>query len=66
MKTSNHDRLVTISISIGRDGDVFEDMQCHGNSWGDVYRGIHLVRDEVDRLIRERRGCPFNPKSIKP
>jgi hypothetical protein len=57
------ERLITIEIGIGRDGSVFQDTQTHGNDWADVYRGIHAVRDEIDRLIADRRECPFNPKN---
>jgi hypothetical protein len=55
------ERLVTITIGIGRNGDIYEDTQTHGNSYADVYRGIHAVKAEVERLIGERRECPNNP-----
>ncbi len=57
------DLLVTITIAIERDGSVHQDTQCHGNRWADVYRGMHGVKAEVERLIADRRECPFNPKN---
>jgi hypothetical protein len=56
------DPLLTITISIDRDGNVYDDTQTHGNSFADVYRGFVAVRGEIDRQIAERRKCPFNPK----
>ena len=56
------DVLVEYHIRIMRDGSVWNDVQCHGNPFSDVYRGMRLVRDEVDRQIAERRECPFNPR----
>jgi hypothetical protein len=58
-----HEPLVEYHITIARNGDVTNDTLCHGNSFAEVYRGMHLVRDEVDRIIRDRRACPFNPKT---
>lgn len=56
------DRLVTITISVDREGNIFEDTQCHGNSWADVYRGKLLVKARLEELVARRRECPFNPK----
>ena len=56
------DPLVTITLSIDRNGDVYDDTQTHGNSFADVYRGFIAIKAEVDRQIGERRNCPFNPK----
>jgi hypothetical protein len=56
------DRLITITVGIGRNGDIYEDTQTHGNSWADVYRGMHAVKAEIERLIEQRRECPNNPK----
>lgn len=56
------DPLVTYTISIDRNGDVFNDTQTHGNTFGEVYRGFVGIKAEVDRQIEERRACPFNPK----
>lgn len=58
---SDSDRLVTITISIGRNGDVYEDTQCHGNKWADVYRGICLIGARIQEQIDGRRECPFHP-----
>lgn len=60
------DRLITITIGIDREGNVYDDVQTHDNSFADVYRGMCAVRDEVERQIRERRNCPFNPKHGQP
>lgn len=54
--------LVTFTVRIDRNGDVTNDTQTHGNSFAEVYRGFHAIRDEVDRQINERRNCPFNPR----
>lgn len=53
--------LVTWTVSIDRDGNVYDDTQVHGNSFADVYRGFVAIRDEANRQIAERRACPFNP-----
>lgn len=63
MSTDMTDRLVTITISIGRNGDIHEDTQCHGNSWADVYRGKVAALERMKFLVDERRICPFNPKN---
>ena len=55
-------RLVTLNISIDREGNVYEDTQTHGNSFADVYKGFIAIKAELDRQIAERRNCPFNPK----
>lgn len=57
-----HDRLITMEISIDRDGNVYQDTQTHGNSWADVYRGTWAIKRELDRLVDEQRQCPFHPK----
>lgn len=59
---SDGDFLVEYLIKIGRNGDVTNDVVTHGNSFAEVYRGFLLIREEVERQIRERRACPFNPK----
>lgn len=62
------DLLITVVVAIGRNGDVHASTTTHGNPWGEVYRGMHGVKAEIDRMIGERRECPFNPKNkdIKP
>jgi hypothetical protein len=55
------DRLVTITISIAKNGDIHEDTQCHGNSWAEVYRGKCLALDRLKFLVEENKQCPFHP-----
>lgn len=55
--------LVEFHITVARNGDIWNDTVCGGSTFAEVYRGMHLIRDEVDRIIRERRACPFNPKT---
>lgn len=59
------ERLVTITISIARNGDVHEDTQTHGNIFADVYRGLNAVRGRLDEVIANRKQCPYNPKDQK-
>lgn len=59
------DPLVTISISIDRNGDVYEDTQCHDNPWGDVYRGKVAALARMKFLVEENRQCPFHPKNAR-
>ena len=59
------DLLVTYTISIGRNGDIYNDTQAHGNTFADVYRGFYAIKAEVDRQIAERRECPYNPITRK-
>lgn len=59
------DPLVTISISIDRNGDVYEDTQCHDNNWADVYRGKVAALERMKFLVAERRECPFNPRNLR-
>jgi hypothetical protein len=62
---ADNNRLVTITIGIDRNGDVHEDTQCHGNSWADVYKGIHEVKARINELIDNRRECPFIPPKVQ-
>jgi hypothetical protein len=57
------DPLVTISISIDRDGSVYEDTRCHGNSWADVYRGKTLALKRMQFLVGQNKQCPFHPRA---
>ena len=60
--------LVTMTISAAVDGEDYhltDSTQTHGNSWAEVYRGLLMIRDEVQRQIDSRRDCPFNPKTVK-
>lgn len=62
LSVADSDPLVTYTISIARNGDVTNDVQSHGNTFAEVYRGFVAIKAEVDRQIEERRECPFNPK----
>jgi hypothetical protein len=53
--------VVTYTISIDRDGNIYNDTQTHGSSFAEVYRAFQAIKTEVDRQIAERRNCPFNP-----
>lgn len=54
--------LVEWNVKILRNGDVINDTLTFNNSFAEVYRGLIAVRNEIDRQIRERKNCPFNPK----
>jgi hypothetical protein len=54
--------IVTYTISIDKDGNVYNDTQTHGSSFADVYRAFIAIKAEVDRQLDERRNCPCNPK----
>lgn len=54
--------IVTYTISIDKDGNVYNDTQTHGSSFAEVYRAFIAIKAEVDRQIAERRNCPYNPK----
>lgn len=60
------DLLAMIHLGIARNGDIHSSLKTHGNPWPDVYRAMHAMRDELDRLIAERRECPFNPRNPQP
>lgn len=55
--------LITLTISIDRDGNVRHDTQTHGNTFAEAYRGFVGIKGEIDRQINERRNCPYNPIS---
>lgn len=57
------DRLVTMTICIDRDGNVFHDTQTHDNKWSEVYKGTKAIQKEVGRLVAEQRRCPVHPKT---
>jgi hypothetical protein len=60
--------LVTMTISVSVDGNdyhVSDSTQTHGNEWGEVYRGMAMIRDEVTRQIASAKLCPFNPKNVR-
>jgi hypothetical protein len=53
--------VVTFTISVDADGNVWNDTQTHGHTFAEVYRAFHMIQKEVARQIAERRNCPFNP-----
>lgn len=57
--------IVEYTIKIARNGDVTNDVATNGSTFAEVYRAFHAIRDEVDRQIKERRNCPFNPATAK-
>lgn len=60
--------LVTMTLSVSVEGDNFyvsDSTQTHGNSWAEVYRGMIMLRDELQRQIDSAKLCPFNPKNVK-
>ena len=54
--------LITMTISVDRDGNIEEDTQCHDNPWRDSFRGMCMIRDRMNELVERKRECPFNPK----
>ena len=58
--------IVTYTISIDERGNIYNDVNTHGNSFATVYWGFCAIKEEVDRQIAERRVCPFNPKYLQP
>ncbi len=57
--------LLTMRMSIAVDGDDFhvsDDTQTHGSSWSEVYRGMVMLRDELNRQLAEGKFCPYHPK----
>lgn len=57
-----NDILVEWNVKILRNGDVINDTLTYDNSFADVYRGLVAVKNEIERQIRERGNCPYNPK----
>lgn len=55
--------VVEYTIKIARNGDITNDV-VPGGTFAEVYKAFHAIRAEVDRQIRERRQCPFNPKTV--
>lgn len=61
-------KLVTMTITAAVDGDNFhmiDSTETHGNSWADVYRGMIMIKEEVERQIADGKKCPFNPKNVR-
>lgn len=59
---SGTDRLVTITMSVDADGNIYDDTQTHGNTFAQVYRGFIAIQEEIARQVAERKFCPYNPK----
>lgn len=57
--------IVTYTISIDDNGNIYNDVQTHGNTFAKVYKAFLTIKDEVLRQIKERGNCPFNPKLIR-
>lgn len=60
--------LVTMTMYVEVDGDdyhVHDDTQTHGNDWADVYKGIVMLRDELNRQLTDKKLCPFNPMNVR-
>ena len=58
--------VVEYTIKIDREGNIHNDVATNGSSFGEVYKAFHAIRDEVDRQIKERRVCPYNPIRPQP
>jgi hypothetical protein len=58
--------IVTYTISIDKDGNVYNDTQTNGSSFAEVYKAFHAIKAEVDRQIAERRNCPYSPARGRP
>lgn len=57
--------IVTFTVSIDQEGNIYNDVQAYDSSFAEVYRAFHTIKKEVDRQIEERRNCPFNPINSK-
>lgn len=55
--------LVTVKITVHRDGSLTSDVQTHDNSWSDVHRGLVAVAQECDRVVKHSKLCPHFPQS---
>lgn len=53
--------VVTFTISIDIDGNIYNDTQPYDSSFAEVYSAFYKIKEEVQRQIDERRACPFNP-----
>lgn len=56
------DRLLTITLGIDRDGTIHSRTQTHESTFGEAYRSLIKLREELDRQIASRKLCPANPK----
>lgn len=55
------DVLVSMSISVFRNGHLESDIQTHDNSYTDVAKGLASVKEEIERVFKERHECPYHP-----
>lgn len=53
--------LVTMIISVARDGSLQSDVRTHNNSYADVSRGLAAVKREIERVFDEQKNCPHYP-----
>lgn len=61
-------KLVTMTITASVDGDdnhLQDSTETHGNTWPEVYKGMLMIRDEIDRQIKSAKLCPYNPKTLR-
>ena len=58
---------MTIGVEVdGDDYHVFDDTQIpNGITWAEAYKGMVMLRDELQRQINERKNCPFNPLNVR-
>ena len=63
LSEGNNDRLVSMTITVGKDRNVQSDVETHGNSYADVTIGLGIVREEILRVFAEQKDCPFYPTS---
>lgn len=59
--------LVTLTISVDRDGNTTSDLQTHDNSFSEVARGLIAIKAEIERVMNNSKLCPFHPsKGVNP
>lgn len=56
------DQLLTIEMSIDRDGHIHSRTQTHESTFAEAYRSLIKLREELDRQIAQKKKCPANPK----
>lgn len=57
--------LVTMTISVNRDGTLKSDVQTHDNSYADVAVGLAAVKKEIERVFAEHKNCPYYPSNAE-
>lgn len=55
------DCLVTMEITVMRDGSIKSDVKTHDNSYAEVAKGLAAVKQEIERVFAEQRQCPYFP-----